>query len=214
MRSVQRGMSEGRKPRRRSRRGWAALAVLARLASAGAAWDLAGDATALVGPCGHFLTTLRTSKPGYAPGQSVIVTVSQVNDGPTCTIPPQVCGSPHALVSAYNSAGVDIWDGDARKTIPGVGTCGFGGPDMTWMAGYSDTEEFTWSQDECTLATSVAPGQSNTNCPGTQLSAGPYRIVGEFWWVDGRDGGHGPAASAIITISGKTPLGSAWHLAP
>jgi hypothetical protein len=209
MGSVRRETSEGRESRRRVRRGWAALAVLAALASAGAVWDLAGDATALVGPCGHFLTTLRTSKPSYAPGQPVIVTVTQVNDGPTCTIPPQVCGPPHALVSAYNSAGVDVWDGIARKTLPGGNTCGFGGPDMTWTAGYSDTEEFTWSQDKCTLGFSPWPGRLNPNCPGTQLPAGSYRIAGEFWWVDGRYGGHGPPASATITISGKTPLGSA-----
>jgi hypothetical protein len=112
-------------------------------------------------------------------------------------------------VTAYNAAGVDVWDGDASKTIPGGNTCGIGGPDMTWTAGYSDTEEFSWGQDECTLATSWAPGRLNTNCPGTQLPAGPYRITGEFWWVDGRYGGRGPSASATITISSKAPLGSA-----
>jgi hypothetical protein len=179
------------------------------LASAGAGWDLAGDETALVGPCRHFLATLRTSKPSYAPGQPVAVTVTQVNDGPTCTIPPQVCGPPHALVTAYNSAGVDVWDGDARKTIPGGNTCAPGGPDMTWTAGYSDTEEFSWSQDECTVETTGTPGQSNPNCPGTRLPTGRYRIVGQFWWVDGRYGGHGPSASATITISSKAPSGSA-----
>ena len=200
----QRGTSAGRESRRRVRRGWAALAVLAGLASLGAAWDLAGGATALVGPCGHFLTTLRTSQLSYARGQPVIVTVTQVNDGPTCTIPPQVCGPPNAQVSAYNSAGMDVWDGDARKTVPGGDTCLPDGPDMTWTAGYSDTEEFTWNQGKCTLATSVATGRQNTNCPGTQLPAGPYRIVGEFWWVDGRYGGHGPSASATVTFSGRT----------
>jgi hypothetical protein len=200
MGSVQPGMSEGLESRRRSRRGWAALAVLAGLASAGAAWGFAADQTAL-GPCGHFVTTMRTSHPSYAPGQAVIVTVTQVNAGPACSIPPQLCGPPQVLASAYNSAGEDVWDYGAQKTIPGQATCRLDGPRVTWAAGHSDTRELNWGQDECTRGTVGQPGQPNPGCPGTQLAAGTYRVTGEFWWIEGSAGGHGPPASATITIT-------------
>src|SRR5215469_8762389 len=103
-------------PPRRARRGGAALLVLAGLASAGAACGLAGDGSVPVG-CAHFVTTVRTSEPSYAPGQTVITTVTQANDGPACTLPPQPCGPPVALASAYNPAGKDVWDAGAQKTF-------------------------------------------------------------------------------------------------
>jgi hypothetical protein len=203
---VQRGMSEGRKPRRRSRRGWAALVALAGLASAGTVWGLAGDEPASAASCGHFVTTVRPSEPSYEPGRTVIITITQANDGPACTIPHQPCGPPQAVVSAYNSAGEDVWDYGASKTnSEGHPTCGLDGPSMTWAAGYSDTQELDWSQVECTRSEAAMLGQPNPDCPGTQLPAGTYRIAGEFWWVDGRAGGHGPSASATITISPARP---------
>ena len=201
MGSVQPGMSEGRKSRWRSRRGWAVLVVLAGLASAGAAWGFAADQAAL-GPCGHIVTTMRASEPSYAPGHAVIVTVTQVNAGPACSIPPQLCGPPQVLASAYNSAGEDVWDYGAQKTIPGHATCELDGPRVTWAAGHSDTRELNWGQDECTRGTDDGqPGQPNPGCPATRLPAGTYRITGEFWWIDGTAGGHGPPASATITIT-------------
>jgi len=201
MGSVQPGMRDVQESPRRSRRGRAALMVLAGLASAGAVGGLAGDETAFVGSCGHFVTTVRTSEPSYAPGQVVIVTVTQANDGPACSIPPQPCGPPQAQVSAYNAAGEDVWDYGARKTSPIQITCGLDdGPGMTWALGYADTQELDWGQDQCTQGIS-SPLQPNPDCPGTQLPAGTYRIVGEFWWIDGRTGGHGPSSSATITIS-------------
>jgi hypothetical protein len=201
MGSVPPGMSEGRKPRRISRRGWAALAVVTGLASAGAAWGLAAGQTA-PGPCRHFVTTMRTSQPSYAPGRAVTVTVTQVNAGPACFIPPQLCGPPQVVASAYDPAGEDVWDYGARKTIPGQYTCELDGPRVTWAAGHSDTRELSWGQDRCTTGPdSGQPGQPNPGCPGTQLPAGAYRITGEFQWMDGNAGGHGPPASATITIT-------------
>ena len=203
-------------PPRRARRGGAALLVLAGLASAGAACGLAGDGSVPVG-CAHFVTTVRTSEPSYAPGQTVIITVTQANDGPACTLPPQPCGPPVALASAYNPAGKDVWDAGAQKTFPGIATCPPPGPvyhlDWWWAAGYSDTWEFDWSQDHCTEGIGL-PGQANPGCPGTQVPAGTYRITGEFYWSDGRFVGHGPSASATITISGKTPLHGARDRSP
>lgn len=179
--------------------------MLAGLASAGTACGLAGDGTAYVGSCARFVTTVRTSEPSYAPGQTVIISVTQTNDGPVCTIPPQPCEPPSAFASAYNSAGQDVWDSGASKTIPGQITCPPGSaPSMTWTADYSKTQEFGWSQDKCTVPETVhLPGRANPDCPGNQLSAGTYRIVGEFYWSDWRTLGHGPSASATITISAR-----------
>jgi hypothetical protein len=186
---------------RRARRRRAGLLVLLVLASAGAACGFAGDAVS-VGSCAHFLATVRTSEPSYAPGQPVIISVTQANDGPGCTIPPQPCGPPVAYASAYNPAGDDVWDSDASKTIPGTeGTCPPGPvPSMTWTAYYSDTQILHWGQDECTQGLAL-PGHRNPDCRGTQVPAGTYRIIGVFYWSDGRTIGHGPSASATITIS-------------
>ena len=188
---------------RRARRGGATLLALVVLASAGAASGIAGDGVS-IGSCAHFVTTVRTSEPSYAPGQTVIITVTQANDGPGCTMPPQPCWPwpPAAFASAYNPAGEDVWDYGARKTIPGTHiTCPPGpGPSMTWTAYYSDTQILDWSQDACTQGPGL-PGHTNPECPGTQVSAGTYRIVGTFYWSDGRTIGHGPSASATITIS-------------
>lgn len=177
-------------------------ATLLVLATLGAACGLVADGPVSVGPCAQFVTTVRTSELSYAPGQTVIIAVTQTNDGPMCTIPPQPCGPPQAFASAYNRVGEDVWDAIARKTFPGQITCP--GPEpvpnWTWPANYSDTQEFDWSQDHCTEGHGL-PGHANPGCRGTRVPAGTYRITGEFDWSDGRTLGHGPPASATITIS-------------
>jgi hypothetical protein len=187
-------MSEGRKAARRSQRGWATPLVLAALAFAGAGCGYAGGGTiSPAGSCGHFVTTVRTSESSYAPGQTVIVSVTQVNEGPTCYgLPPEWCGNLQAFASAYNSAGEDVWDYGASKIIPGFNTCPFApAPGPGWPADYSNTQKLDWNQDRCALADKITrPGEANPNCPGTQVPAGRYRVVG-----------NSTSASATITIS-------------
>jgi hypothetical protein len=190
--------------RRRGRRGGAALLVLGVLASAGAAGCLAGDGVS-VGSCAHFVASVRTSEPSYAPGQPVIISVTQANDGPGCVTAPLTCGPPPAFASAYNSAGDDVWDYGASKAIPGNITCPpEPAPGQTWLAHYSDTQILDWSQDKCRDgAEPFQPGHANPDCPGTQVPAGTYRIVGGYWsyWSISDTL---PSASATITISGLT----------
>jgi len=63
----------------------------------------------------------------------VIISVTEANDGPVCTIPPQPCGPPQAFASAYNPAGKDVWDAGAHKTFPGTHiTCPGPGPVPSW----------------------------------------------------------------------------------
>jgi hypothetical protein len=191
---------------RRFRRGCFSLVVLAALASGSAAWGLAGDETVFAGACAHFLTTVKTSEPSYAPGQTVIIIVTQTNDGPACTIPPQPCGPPWASASARNPAGQDVWDAGAHKTFADTFiTCLGPGPvpNWTWTAYESDTQDFSWSEDDCTGRNGL-PGRANPGCPGTEVPPGTYRITGEFFWNDGRFDVRGPSASTTITISGRT----------
>jgi hypothetical protein len=139
------------------------------------------------------VTTVRTNESSYAPGQTVIISVTQANQGPTCYgIPPEWCGNLQAFASAYNSAGEDVWDYGASKTIPGLNTCPFPpAPGPGWPARYSNTQKLDWSQEKCALGDEPPqPGRANPNCPGTQVPAGTYRIVGN--WT---------SASATITIS-------------
>jgi hypothetical protein len=178
------------------------------LALVGAACGFAGDGPVLAG-CAHFVTTVRTSAPSYAPGQTVIITVTQANDGLACTIPPQPCGPPSAVASAYNPAGEDVWDSDAVKVVPYPSDCAPGPvPSMMWPSHYSHTQVIRWSQDEC-RDWNGPPGHANPDCRGSQVPVGAYRIVGVFYWTDGNLVGKGPSASATITISGKIPLKAA-----
>ena len=170
-----------------SRRGWGVAVVLATLAFAGAVGVYGateGWSFAAVRSCQHFVTRVATSEPSYAPGQTVIISVTQANEGPVCTTP-LVCGSAPAA-SAYNSAGEDVWDYGAGK-FTGIPTC-FSPTLQAWPAGYSNTEKLDWRQDQC----AAGPlGRANPYCPGSAVPAGTYRIVG-----------YGTSASATITISG------------
>lgn len=174
-------MSEGRKSRN-PRRGRAAALMLAALAAVVSACGFAGGGTVYpAGTCDNFVTTVRTSAPGYAPGQPVIISVTQVNEGPACDgTPPEWCGSLQAFASAYNAAGEDVWDYGASKTIQGHTTCPFAAaPGPAWPAHYSSTQKLAWRQDKCAMPDATGqPGQPNRNCPGTRVPAGTYRIVG------------------------------------
>jgi hypothetical protein len=166
--------------------------MLVGLASTGAACGQAGGTVLPAGACEHFVTTVRTSESSYAPGQTVIVSVTQVNEGPTCYgLPPEWCGTLRAFASAYNSAGEDVWDYGASKTVPGFNTCPFApAPGPEWPADYSNTQNLEWGQERCALDETGQPGHANPSCPGTQVPAGTYRIVGNE-----------TPASATITIS-------------
>lgn len=163
-------VGEGRKPRRRTPRGGAALLVLVVLASAAGIVGITGD-----GPvsCENLVTTVRTNESSYAPGQTVIISVTLANEGPACSIPtPSPCGPPPAGASAYSSAGEDVWEYGAGTQI----TCPYEPvTSVSYPAGYSSTQELNWSQDKCALP------------------AGTYRIVGNY--------GTSERATASITIS-------------
>lgn len=183
-------MSEGRKPRKTSRRGRAALLVLVALGSAGAActyaagvWPFSTSST-----CQRLVSMVRTSEPSYVSGQAVIISVTLANEGPACSTGPEPCWPPPPA-SAYNSAGEDVWDYGAGKKPRGIPTCMPDPPPQTWPAGYTSTQELDWSQDAC----KEGPlGRANPNCPGTQVPAGTYQIVAST----------GTSVSATITISG------------
>jgi hypothetical protein len=110
----------------------------------------------------------------------VIISVTQVNEGPACNgLPPEWCGNLRAFASAWNSAGEDVWDNGAGKTVQGISTCPFAAaPGPGWPAHYSSTRNLDWSQDKCALDETGQPSHANPNCPGTQVPGGTYRIVG------------------------------------
>jgi hypothetical protein len=183
-------VSEGQKPRRRSRRGRTALLVLVALASAGTACTYAARVWpfSATGTCQQLVSTVRASEASYAPGQTVIISVTLANEGPACSTGPFPCPPPPPA-SAYNSAGEDVWDYGAVKGPTGIPTCMPDPPPQTWPAHYTSTQELDWSQDACRTG---PLGQANPNCPGTQVPPGTYRIVAST----------GTSVSATITISG------------
>ena len=57
------------------------------------------------------MATARTNESSYAPGQTVIVSLTLTNEGLACSIPtPSPCGPTPPGASVYNSAREDVWD--------------------------------------------------------------------------------------------------------
>ena len=195
-------VSEGRKPRSRPPRGGATLLVLVAAASVAGVVSVTGDGPVSAFYCENLVTTVRTNKFSYAPGQTVIIRVTLANEGPTCSIPPpSACGPFPAGAIAYNSAGKDVWGsgaGDGQTTCPYPPVTS-----VTYPMGYSSTQDVDWRQDKCFLQ--LRPLQI-LRCPRTQVPAGTYRIVGS----NGTSG----QASATITISGQTSVRRARHRSP
>jgi hypothetical protein len=184
-------MGEGRRPRRRSPRGGATLLVLAVLASAGGVVSISGDGPVAAVPCEYLVATVRTNESSYAPGQTVIISVTQANEGPACSTLTSPCGPPAPVAAAYNSAGEAVWVYGAGKTLVGPPLCLPGPGTTTWRAHSSYSQKYDWRQDTCTPPVTGLAGHANPDCPGTQVPAGRYRIVGA----------NGPSASVTITIS-------------
>jgi len=184
-------MSEGWKPRRRSPRGGAALLLLAGLASAGGVVGISGDGPVAGRSCDYLVATVRTNESSYAPGQTVIISVTQGNDGPACSTLTPPCGPTAPVAAAYNSGGEAVWVYGVGKTVMGPPLCFPGPVTTTWRAHSSYTQKYDWSQDKCAPPVNGSAGHANPDCPGTQVPAGRYRIVG----------GNGPSASVTITIS-------------
>jgi len=172
-------VSESLKRCTRSTRAGAALLLVA-LASAGGV-AVAGD-----GPvsCQNLATTVRTNESSYAPGKTVIISVTLANEGPACVIPTlSLCGPPPGRASAYNSAGEVVWE-----SAGGHITCPYEPvTSVSYPEGYSSTQQVDWSLGKCALQ----PRRPILNCPRTLLPAGKYRIVGSYW----------TSASTTITIS-------------
>jgi hypothetical protein len=190
-------VSAGQKPGRRPPRGEAGLLVLVALASAGGVVSITGDGQVSDFSCGNvagLVATVRTNETSYAPGQRVIISVTQANEGPGCSILVPPCGPVGPDAAAYNSAGESVWIYGVGKHLNG-NTCFPAPVTVTWPAHSSYTQKYDWSQDKCTVKVTRV-GQASPDCAGTQVPVGRYRIVG----------GNGPSASVTITISSQTPL--------
>ena len=164
---------QARKPRNRSLGRAATLLLLAALASPAVGCGAAGDETILpAGACDHFTTTVRASGPSYGPGQTVIIAVTQTNEGPACNrTPPEWCGNLQAFASAANAAGRDVWDSDATATVPGQYTCPFApAPGPLWPPRYANTQYLDWHQDDCADAGETA--QAGRAEPGLPHAGG------------------------------------------
>ena len=184
-------MSADWRPRRRSPRGGAPLLLLAGLASAGGVVGISGDGPVAGRSCDYLVATVRTNESSYAPGQTVIISVTQGNEGPACSTVTPPCGPTAPVAAAYNSGGEAVWVYGVGKTVMGPPLCFPGPVTTTWRAHSSYTQKYDWSQDKCAPPATGPAGHANPDCPGTQVPAGRYRIVG----------GNGPSASVTITIS-------------
>jgi hypothetical protein len=114
----------------------------------------------------NFATKVSTDQGSYAPGQPVQITLEFANAGPACTV--NATGYACPRVNIDNAAGTLVWTNAAPVTT-GCPTS-FTGPTVI-AANWSETFPVPWGQDSCT------PGQAQ-GCPGPQVPAGQYQVVG------------------------------------
>lgn len=135
----------------------------------------------------RFAVVLATDKTRYQAGETVQITMSVRNDGPTCTGSDAASSSgPCGLgrATASGESGQEVWDSDGNPygdetSCPAIGF-------QPVPSGWSTTVQFSWTQDECTAGASLGPPQTNPECPQTQVAPGTYSLVGN--WAPTFDG--------------------------
>lgn len=117
--------------------------------------------------CGwsNFATTVSTDQSTYSSGQAVHITLVFANRGPACTANASGYGCPD--VDVDNSSGTLVWSNAAPVT---TGCPSLYGPTVV-PATWSQTWTYSWAQVTCT------PGDAQ-GCPGPQVPAGQYQVIG------------------------------------
>lgn len=137
----------------------------------------------------QFTSTIVTDHPDYTRGQTVNITMTMTNSGPSCEgVPPWFCGQ---SASIYDSSHTDVWDSGAGPNNPqDIRSCP-AGIQQTIGHGSSSSESLAWQQDRCTFD-NQSPAAPNPDCPATQVPDGTYTVAG--------DSSH--ASAVTISISG------------
>jgi len=128
----------------------------------------------------QFMVVLTTNKTTYVTGETVQITMSVRNVGPTCGGTGAASSGPCGLGSATasNASGQEVWDSDGNPygdvySCPSIGF-------QSVPAGWSTTVQLSWTQDECVAGAFVGPPQTNPQCPQTQVAPGTYSLVGDW----------------------------------
>jgi hypothetical protein len=114
----------------------------------------------------NFAARVSTDQSSYAAGAPVQITLEFVNTGPACTV--NATGYACPLVNIDNASGALVWSNAAPVSAGCPST--FTGPTVL-AANWSQSFPMTWGQDACT------PGPAA--CPGPQVPAGSYQVVGQ-----------------------------------
>jgi hypothetical protein len=113
-----------------------------------------------------FVAHVSTDQSSYSPGQPVQIALLFANTGPACTV--NSTGYACPLVNIDNASGSLVWSSAAPVSSGCPST--FTGPTVL-AANWSQSFSFSWAQTTCT------PGQVQA-CPGPQVPAGQYQVVG------------------------------------
>lgn len=144
----------------------------------------------------QFDVVLATDKTTYQTGETVQITMSVKNDGPTCGGTDAAFSGPCGLgmVTATNASGQEAWDSDGNPNgdVYSCPSIGFQQVPADW----STTVQFSWTQDDCVPGASVGPPQTNPQCPQTQVAPGTYSLVGG--WNVGNSESQSPPVSITI----------------
>lgn len=143
----------------------------------------------------QYMTQATTDRSAYAKGETVTITVSMTNSGPTCTgTTPGSCG---LSASVESQSGNDVWDSGAGADNPPL-VLGQGCPtaeSQTIPHGDSTNRVLQWKQDQCSFDPSGPPQHPNPDCPGTQVPDGTYTVTAPNPYG-------GAIRNSTITVSG------------
>lgn len=141
-------------------------------------------------PCieSNFATTVTTNQSTYAAGVPVNISVTLHNVGPACT-ENNIDGYGCLYPTVSNSSGGQVWVPWAPY-LP-VDCPYASGPPTQLATGWSQEEQWTWTQDACSTLQS---------CPKSQVPPGQYEVVGTNW-----NGTSSAPVTITITSSSSGP---------
>ena len=122
------------------------------------------------------MLNITTDTTTYSVGQTVVTTISFRNTGPACFWSnPDTDPTQCYTASAFNAAGIDVWDSWAGPTVSTELSACDHTPHIV-PAGWSGMATIKWSQLMCVGDPPGVTGRPIPNCPETQVPTGTYSI--------------------------------------
>jgi len=138
----------------------------------------------------NFSTTVATDQAAYPQGQTVHVTLTYRNNGPSCVVHATGYGCPR--VDIGDSSGYPTWTSEPQPTTGCAAQ--LLNPPTVLATTWSQSSPIDWTQVDCSSRT----GGTTGTCAGQPVPAGQYQITG---MDSGGSSQIPPSAPLSVTIS-------------